>query len=1020
MSFRRIGKHRFLLCILACIAAYLMAARLALASEYHGQVTFGGLPVPGATITTTRGSQKFVAVSDQQGSYSFADLADGTWKIEVEMQCFSTIEQAVAIAPNVPAAKWELKLLSLDQIMAEAKAIKAEPQPLASSGAPPGKSETPKPKDSDAAEIPKPQEDSAQPSDGLLINGSVNNAATSQFTLAPAFGNNRTGRKALYTGGLAMILDNSALDARPYSLSGQTAPKSEYNRVTGVVTLGGPLNVPHLLPHGPNFFVAYQWTRNIDATTLSGLVPTMAERSGDLPTGSVTPVIQAQSLLQLYPLPNVAGNSLYNYQIPVLASTHEDALQSRLDKTIGRKDQIYGGFAFQSMRANSTNLSGFLDTTDTLGISTNVNWVQRFHHEFFLTTGYKFTRLRTMVVPNFENRVNISGEAGISGNDQDPTNWGPPTLIFSSGIASLSDAQSSFDRNRTDAVSSSVLWNHGHHNVTLGGDVRRQEFNYLSQQDPRGTFTFTGAATGVSDFADFLQGIPDTSSIAYGNADKYLRQSVYDAYVTDDWRLRPELTINVGIRWEYGAPITELHGRLVNLDITPEFSAVAPVLASNPTGALTGERYPDSLIRPDRRGIEPRLGISWRPIPGSSVVVRAGYGVYDDTSVYQATALQMAQQSPLSTSLSVQNSAACPQTLASGFNPCSSITPNTFAVDPNFRVGYAQNWQVAVQSDLPAALQMTATYLGIKGTRGVQEYLPNTYPIGAVNPCATCPAGFVYRASNGNSTREAGSIQVRRRLRSGFAASLQYTYSKSIDDDSVLGGQGPVATTTATGTGATTGAASPSTPTPVVAQNWLDLDAERGLSTFDQRNLLNAQIQYTTGVGLGGGSLLGGWRGKLLKRWTALGQITAGSGLPETPIYLAAVPGTGFAGSIRPNITGASRYAVLPGFHLNPAAYAAPPAGEWGDAGRGSITGPSQFTLNASLARTLRLKDRYNLDLRVDATNLLNHGVFTSWNATLNPTLNPALSSTSNNPLFGLPVAANAMRSLQTTMRLRF
>ena len=136
----------------------------------------------------------------------------------------------------------------------------------------------------------------------------------------------------------------------------------------------------------------------------------------------------------------------------------------------------------------------------------------------------------------------------------------------------------------------------------------RQEFNYLSQQNPRGTFTFTGLATGASDFADFLQGIPDTSAIAYGNADKYFRQSVYDAYLTDDWRLRPELTINYGIRWEYGAPITELYGRLVNLDIVPGFSAVAPVLGSNPVGPQTGQTYPASLIRPDRLGIEPRIG----------------------------------------------------------------------------------------------------------------------------------------------------------------------------------------------------------------------------------------------------------------------------------------------------------------------------------------------------------------------------------------------------------------------------
>jgi trimeric autotransporter adhesin len=626
MSLRKIARDFRLVCILVCIGACLTAPRLALASEYHGQVTFGGLPVPGATITATQGGRKLVAISDQQGSYSFLDLPDGAWKIEVEMQCFSTIEQTVAIAPNAPSAKWELKLLSLDQIMTEAKAIEAETKPVlsADSGAPLSKGEASKPKDNNTPEAPKPQEESAQlPSDGLLINGSVNNAATSQFTLAPAFGNNRTGKKGLYTGGLAVILGNSALDARPYSLSGQTAPKSAYNRVTGVVTLGGPLNIPHLLPHGPNFFVAYQWTRNSDATALSGLVPTEAERSGDLPNGSVTSVTQAQALLKLYPLPNVVGNSLYNYQIPVLSNTHQDALQLRLDKTIGNKNQLYGGFAFQSIRADGANLFGFVDTTDTLGVNANVNWVHRINHGLFLTTGYKFSQLRTQVISNFENRTNISGEAGITGNNQDPINWGPPTLIFSSGIASLSDAESAFDRNETNAVSSSISWNHGHHNVTLGGDFRRQEFNYFSQQDPRGTFTFTGVATGVSDFADFLEGIPDTSAIAYGNADKYLRQSVYDAYVTDDWRLRPELTINAGIRWEYGSPITELYGRLVNLDVVTGFSAVAPVLGSDPTGPLTHEIYPASLIRPDWRGIEPRIGLSWRPIPGSSMVVRA-------------------------------------------------------------------------------------------------------------------------------------------------------------------------------------------------------------------------------------------------------------------------------------------------------------------------------------------------------------------------------------------------------------
>jgi hypothetical protein len=1016
MSLRQINKGLRFVCLLVCLGICAIAPRLTHASEYHGRVTFGGLPVPGATIKATRDDQTLIAVSDLQGTYSFADLADGTWKIEIEMQCFSTIEETVAIAPNVPAGTWELKLLSFDQMMAEAKKVKTEIAPVlsASSDTAPSKGETPKPNDSNASEKPKPQEEAPlpSPSDGLLVNGSVNNAATSQFSLAPGFGNTRSGGKGLYTGGFGVILNNSALDARPFSLSGQTAPKSQYNQVTFLATLGGPIHIPHFLPHGPNFVAVYQWTRKGDATTLSGLVPTETERNGDLSTGLVTPVMQAQQLLKLYPLPNVLGNSLYNYQVPTITDSHQDALQLRLDKTIGNKNQFYGRYGFQSIRSSASNLFDFLDTTDTLGITTDVNWLHRFSHQIFLTTGYKFTRLRTQVVPNFANHTNVSGAAGITGNNQDPTNWGPPTLIFSSGIASLTDEQSAFNRNQTDAVSSSVEWNHGRHNVTLGGDFRRQQFNYLSQEDPRGTFTFTGVATSISDFADFLKGIPDTSSIAFGNADKYFRQSAYDAYLTDDWRLRPELTINAGIRWEYGAPITELFDRLVNLDVASGFSAVRPVLGSSPTGILTGEKYPSSLIRPDRLGIEPRVGLSWRPIAGSSVVVRAGYGVYDDTSVYQATALRMAQQSPLSTSLSVQNSAACPQTLASGFNLCSGVVPNTFAIDPNFRVGYAQTWQIAVQSDLPGALQMTATYLGIKGTRGVQEFLPNTYPTGATNPCPLCPAGFIFRTSNGNSTREGGTLQLRRRLRSGFTASVQYTYSKSIDDDSVLGGQGPVAINSNTGIG--TGSATPATP--MTAQNWLNLSAERSPSTFDQRNLMNATIQYTSGVGLGGGALLTGWRGKLLKRWTVTGQITAASGLPETPVYLAAVTGTGVTGSIRPSLTGAPLYAAPAGLHLNPAAYKAPVTGEWGDAGRNSIIGPGQFVFNGQLQRSFRLKDRYNLDLRVDSTNLLNHVVFTSWNTTLNPGSNPAL----NSPLFGLPAAANAMRSLQTTIRLRF
>jgi hypothetical protein len=1018
---------------LAAVALWLWASVLT-AAEYRGQVTFGGLPVPGATVTATLGDRKFVTITDLQGLYDFPDLTDGNCTIEIQMLGFETVKNTASPAT---AAKWELKLLPLDRIKAQVQTAAASAPPPAPPASPAAAGQT-EPRNAPApAKEPSAEDLSQRAADGFLINGSNQNGAASPFAQLAAFGNNRNGSKGLYNGGIGLTFDNSALDAQQFSLTGQDTPKPAYNRMTGMAALGGPLQIHHLFTRPPIFFVAYQWTRNKNATTLPGLMPDLAERNGAfsnpildpttgvpfpgnlIPENRISP--QAQALLSFYPLPNFNGNTGYNYQIPILSATHQDALQSRLNKTLGPKDQIYGRFALQSMRSDTPNLFGFLDTTDLLGMNTSANWSHRLDQRWFLNLGYQFSRLATHITPYFEGRENVSGEAGIAGNDQNPMTWGPPSLTFASGIAGLSDAQSSFDRNQTSGLSDSMLWNHGAHNIMFGSDFRRQEFSYLSQQNPRGAFTFTGDATGGatggatgSDFADFLLGIPDTSSIAFGNADKYFRQSVYDAFINDDWRISPELTLNAGVRWEYGAPITELYGRLVNLDVAPGFAAVAPVVANDPDGPLTGERYPSSLVRPDKRGFEPRVGIAWRPISGSSTVVRAGYGIYYDTSVYQTIAVQMAQQPPLSKSLSVQNSPADPLTLANGFIASPLITSNTFAIDPNFHAGYAQNWQISVQRDLPGSLQMTATYLGIKGTRGPQEFLPDTFPIGAEDPCPTCPTGFYYMTSNGNSTREAAQMQLRRRLHNGLTGILQYTFSKSIDDDAVLGGQGASAvgqnspSAASSGTSVSSGSGPASVTMPAIAQNWLDLSAERGRSTFDQRHLLSFQMQYTTGMGTGGGTLLSGWKGALFKEWTFATTITAGSGLPETPVYLAPVQGTGVTGTIRPDYTGAPLYAAPGGFFLNPAAYIAPLPGQWGNAGRDTITGPNQFTLNASLGRTFRVSDRLNLDLRIDSTNALNHVTYTAWDTTINSTQ------------FGLPAAANAMRSLQTTLRLRF
>lgn len=307
------------LCALVCLCAAI-AAR---ATEYHGQVFFGGVPVPGATVTVTQGDKKFTTVTDRQGLYDFADLTDGQWKIEIEMSGFTTLDGVVTVAPGASQVNWELKLLDLDKLLAEAevsKPLKARPAAETKSAA---NQEAKKPSDSDIPAPPLPPDDNAyKAADGMLINGSESNAATSQYSMAPAFGNHRPGQKGLYNGTFGARIDNSVFDARPYSLTGQQTPKDFYSRVTTMVAVGGPLRIPRLMPIGPNFFVAYQWTRNADAANETGLVPDAAERGGDLSgllnaqgqpvtiydpatglpfTGNIPVSSQAAALLNLYP-----------------------------------------------------------------------------------------------------------------------------------------------------------------------------------------------------------------------------------------------------------------------------------------------------------------------------------------------------------------------------------------------------------------------------------------------------------------------------------------------------------------------------------------------------------------------------------------------------------------------------------------------------------------------------------------------------------------------------------------------
>jgi trimeric autotransporter adhesin len=269
-----------------------------------------------------------------------------------------------------------LKLLPLDQIKAEIQA--AAPRPAGHARASrAARSRLP------PAKEPSDEDLSQRAADGFLINGSSQNGAASPFAQLAAFGNNRNGAKGLYNGGIGVTFDNSALDAQQFSLTGQNTPKPAYNRLTGLAALGGPVADPHLFKRPRISSRRISGRATTTPPRYPALMPDLAERNGlfaspviDPGTGAPFPgnlipqnriSPQALALLSFYPLPNFNGNPGYNYQIPILSATHQDALQSRFNKTLGPKDQIYGRFAFQSLRSDNPNLFGFLDTTEPAG-----------------------------------------------------------------------------------------------------------------------------------------------------------------------------------------------------------------------------------------------------------------------------------------------------------------------------------------------------------------------------------------------------------------------------------------------------------------------------------------------------------------------------------------------------------------------------------------------------------------------------------------------------------------------------
>ncbi len=835
-----------------------------------------------------------------------------------------------------------------------------------------------------------------------------------------SFGNRRRQQQRL-TGSIFANLQNSYLNAAPFSLNGKEETKPSYSNLNFGLNIGGPVIIPKMVnwPRA-SFYFTYQGNVSKNPYSSVSSVPTLAERSGDFSgiantiydpltgapfPGNIIPTARINSaslgLLSYFPQPMYTGLT-QNYQLVTSVPSNSQNVGFRLNAPLSNKDRLNTNIQVQERNSKTQQLFGFVDTGSGQGVSASAGWSHSFAPRFNNSSNLTFSRNTNVLTPYFAYKENIEGTLGINGALQTPFVYGPPTLSFTN-FGSLTDGTPSRTvpqtYNFTDTLSY-VL--HRRHNLQFGTLFRRLEQNTTNYQNARGAFTFSGLLTSELDakgqpvtgtgfdFADYLLALPQSSALSYGVNNQHYRGWATGWYAQDDWRPTRGLSFNLGLRYEYFAPYTELYNHLANLVLNPAMTAVTVV-----TPGQNSESLPSSLVRPDTHAFSPRLGFAWRPGTKRDLVVRGGYSIFYTGSVYSQIASQMGQEPPFANNVSLTTSTANLLTLQNGFNIAPSQTIlNTFAINPNFKLPYAQTWAFAIQEALPHGFLLEEEYIGTKGTDlGVVEQpnrpLPGTSVLNTQEvlqiPDAT---SFNYETSQGNSTFNGGQIRFTRRFSTGVSGNILYTYSKSIDDASSFSGLGG---------------------TTVEYINNLNL--ERGLSSFDQRHRLSATFLLSSPVGVHGMMRNGGWKTHALAGWTVNGTLTAATGTPLTALLggnLSNTGGLANAGSTRASATGLPvESSDYPYFNL--LAFTTPPAGEFGNAGRDTIPGPFQVGFNAALNRAFRFADsRRTLQLRLSATNALNHVVITGFGTTV------------GSATYGLPTSASSTRTVQLLLRFNF
>jgi trimeric autotransporter adhesin len=831
--------------------------------------------------------------------------------------------------------------------------------------------------------------------------------------------------------------ENSVWDAKPYSITGNQVPKpSHYDERFGA-NLGGPLKIPHIYNGSDKtfFFVNYQHETQSSALDTYSTVPTAAERSGNfcglgvtlydpfsnftgprtpLGNGCQVPTINtaAAGLLAFYPMPNLPG-TVQNYLLQTTVPVNSDTLNLHLLHTINSKFNLNGGYNLNSQRQNT--FGNFLNTagsSSTLSQSVTLGLAHNWTSRLVETTQLNWSRSRAQVLSDNSYVNNVAGDLGITGVSTVPLTYGIPEINFTS-FSALNDPVPSLVRNQTLRLSDTWKWVHGKHSFTFGGELRRIQLNSDADPLPRGQFNFTGVmtsqltATGQPvpatpqtepfyELADFLLGLPYSTTVQFG-PNIYLRSWDFIAYAQDDWRMTKEFTLLYGLRYEAVTPPVDKYDQIANLDMNSTATQV-DVVTPGAVGLFDGP-YPRALVHGDYGNWAPRIGFAWLPRGiKPKTVIRGGYSIFYNVAIYNSLAQKyLSYEPPFATSENLITSGAQVLTLENGFPSINTIS-NRGGVNPFYKDGYAQIWTLGTETSFTQNWILDLTYTGTKGTDLDLLRAPNRAPLGT-SPLDTQVSfqipyanSFYYDQSGANSIYNALQVRLVHRFTRGISLQASYTFSKSLDNASTIGGTSPV-----------------------VVQQDGNYAAEWGLSSFDVRHQLRFLTLYELPFGEHHHLATRGWAEHAFSNWRLQNIVTWQTGTPVTA-YLggtASDNGTGASFSLRPDQVASPDLGVCGGSTLaffNTAAFATPPTGVYGDERRGAIEGPCKFNWNMSLAKSFRFgpRERHHLDIRWEVQNLTNTPAFSGISATL------------GSSSFGRVTSAGSMRTMDVIARFNF